>query len=306
MSECVWIWGKSRGALDFFYRMQARCGGEVFYAETWKECLLAMDESGCCGKLYGLPDETQCAQLPRFFRVLSKRSRYQVGIACPEARYWHLPESCFRQVEGVDFACFSFGQMPLAQRILKRVFDILASVLGFLLSSPLFLLCAVLVKTGSKGPVFYSQERIGKNGEPFRIYKFRSMRVNAEDSVPRLSHAGDGRITPWGNIMRKFRLDELPQLYNALKGDMSVVGYRPERDYFIGKIEKQAPYYALLFAIKPGISSLGITTFGYAEDVRQMVVRLSCDIDYLQRLSLREDVRILGRTVRVVLYGIGK
>ena len=305
MSECVWIWGKARGALDFFYRVRAR-GGEAFYAETWKECLSAMDESGRYGPVYGLPDETQCAQLPRFFRVLSKRSCYQVGIACPEARYWPLPEACFRQVEGVDFACFSFRQMPLAQRVLKRVFDIVASVSGFLLCSPLFLLCTVLVKAGSKGPVFYSQERIGKNGEPFRIYKFRSMRVDAEDSVPRLSHADDDRITRWGSLMRRFRLDELPQLYNALKGDMSVVGYRPERDYFIGKIEKQAPYYSLLFAIRPGISSLGITTCGYAEDVRQMVVRLGCDIDYLQRLSLREDGRILGRTVRVVLYGIGK
>lgn len=305
MNERIWIWGKSQAALDFFYRMQAR-GKEVFYAETWKDCLGAMNENGGNGMVYGLPDEAQCAQLPRFFKVLSSRSQYKVGISCAQARFWNLPGYCFEQVEGIEFACFSFRQLPLAQRIVKRAFDMVACVLGMLLCSPLFLLCAVLVKVSSKGPVFYSQERIGKAGRAFRIYKFRSMRVGAEDSVPQLSFAGDSRITPWGNIMRKFRLDELPQLYNALRGDMSVVGYRPERDYFIGKIEEQAPYYPLLFAIKPGISSLGITTFGYAEDVRQMVVRLACDMDYLQRLSLREDIRILGRTVRVVFYGVGK
>lgn len=304
MNEAVWIWGKAHAALDFFCRMQLKCGDSVFYAETWAECLRDMNDRK--GVMYAFPDEGQCSQLPRFFRTLSSLAHYELRICCPEARYWHLPESSFSQEEGFDFACFSFRQMPFGQRLLKRAFDITASGMGMVMLSPLFLLCAVLVKAGSKGPVFYAQERIGKGGRPFKIYKFRSMRVDAEDSVPRLSHAGDERITRWGGLMRRYRLDELPQLFNALKGDMSVVGYRPERDYFIGKIERQAPYYPLLFAIRPGISSLGITTFGYAEDVAQMVVRLSCDIEYLQRLSLREDGRILWRTCRVVLHGIGK
>lgn len=305
MNESVWIWGKARGALDFFYRMRARCGVQVFYAETWVECLREKGANSQ-GMIYALPDEEQSVQLPRFFRQLSSLPRYEVAVACPGIRSWNLPEGSFRQVEGIGFACFSFRQMPATQRFLKRTFDMLACGTGILALLPLFLLCAVLVKVGSKGPVFYSQERIGKKGKPFRIHKFRSMRVDAEDSVPRLSHSGDTRITHWGNIMRRYRLDELPQLYNALKGDMSLVGYRPERDYFIGQIERQAPYYPLLFAVKPGISSLGITTCGYAEDVRQMIVRLAYDMEYLQRLSLREDRRILMRTCRVVLYGIGK
>lgn len=306
MNTCVCIWGKSQAALDFFYRMQVGNQGLVFYAENWPESLSILEQQGGKGEVYALPDEAQCCELPRFFRKLSERSCYELKIQCADSSRWRLPESRMKTVEGVRFVCFSFRKMPLWQACIKRLFDILCSVLGLVLLSPLFLLCAILVKTGSKGPVFYWQERTGKNEKPFRIYKFRSMRTDAEQNVPRLSHKGDVRITAWGNVMRRYRLDELPQLYNTLKGDMSLVGYRPERDYFIARIEQQAPYYPLLFGVRPGISSAGITTFGYAEDVEQMVERLSCDMDYLQRLSLREDLRILGRTVRVVLYGIGK
>lgn len=306
METCVCIWGKSGSALDFFHCMQVNNPGKTFYTENWAESLSIIDEQKGKCVLYALPDEVQCLELPRFFRKLSERSTYELKINYADSLKWRLPQGRTETVGNLRFVCFSFRKMPLWQACIKRFFDILCSVLGLVLLSPVFLLCAILVKSGSKGPVFYWQERIGKNEKPFRIYKFRSMRTDAEQNVPRLSHKGDMRITAWGNIMRKYRLDELPQLYNTLKGDMSLVGYRPERDYFIDKIERQAPYYALLFGVRPGISSAGITTFGYAEDVEQMVERLSCDMDYLQRLSLREDVRILGRTVRVVLYGIGK
>lgn len=307
MSRYVWIWGRAQAALDFFYHLQGQGGYDVFFAERWSDCVARMAQDGFEGRMYAFPDDNQCKQLSRFFNALSELPHYDLFISTPEMYRWQLPKRYRDKVADITFTRFRFKQMPLWQRILKRSFDVSASVFGLLLFSPLFLLCALLVKAGSKGPVFYSQERIGKNRLPFQIYKFRSMYVDAEDSQPQLSHAGDNRTTRWGAIMRRFHLDELPQFYNTLKGDMTMVScYRPEREYFIGEIEKTAPYYALLAGVKPGITSRSVTVCSYTENVSQMVVRLSFEIDYLQNLSIGEDLRILGKTVRVVFFGVGK
>lgn len=192
------------------------------------------------------------------------------------------------------------------QQYLKRATDIFLSIIAIFLLSPLYLFLIIGVKTTSKGPIFYTQERIGLLGKPFRIIKFRSMIVNAEQGTPMLSSKQDSRITNFGKFMRKSRLDEIPQFFNVLKGDMSLVGPRPERQYYIDQIIKVAPYYKLLLTIKPGMTSWGQVKFGYAENIDEMVERLKWDILYLDNMSLQMDFKILIYTVLIVLKGSGK
>lgn len=171
--------------------------------------------------------------------------------------------------------------------------------------SPLFAYLAWRVKRDSTGPVFFGQERIGFMGKPFVIYKFRTMYTNAEEDGPLLSSVNDSRITPYGRLMRRYRLDELPQLWNVLKGEMSLVGPRPERKYYIDRIVEKAPIYNLLHTVRPGITSLGMVKFGYASDVDQMIKRLEYDILYCEKMSLVLDVTILIYTVKTVYTGKG-
>ena len=188
----------------------------------------------------------------------------------------------------------------------KRISDIILSFLALVLLSPVFLLTAIIVKCTSPGPIFYAQERIGYMGKPFKMHKFRSMYVDAESAGPALSSDDDPRITPFGRIMRKYRLDEIPQFYNVLKGTMSLVGPRPERQYFIDKIVERAPEYLLLQKAKPGITSWGQVKYGYAENVDEMVERLRYDLLYLENMSLTTDIKILLYTILIILQGRGK
>lgn len=192
------------------------------------------------------------------------------------------------------------------QYSLKRLADIVLSFLALVLLSPLFLVTAIIVKCTSPGPVFYAQERIGYRGKPFKMHKFRSMYVDAEQAGPALSKDDDPRITPFGRIMRKYRLDEIPQFYNVLKGTMSIVGPRPERQFFIDKIVERTPEYLLLQKVKPGITSWGQVKYGYAENVDEMIERLRYDLLYLENMSIATDIKILLYTVIIIIQGRGK
>ncbi|UFH54905.1 sugar transferase [Spirosoma sp. KNUC1025] len=191
--------------------------------------------------------------------------------------------------------------------VLKRSFDVLFSVTALGVGMPIFLLLATITRLTSRGPTFYAQERIGRGGRPFKIYKFRSMYVDAEKSGPVLSGGLlDSRITPWGRFMRQTRLDEIPQFYNVLIGDMSVVGPRPERQYFIDQIVQIAPEYRSLLEVKPGITSIGQIKYGYAASVEEMVQRLRYDLIYPKRRSFIFDMWIIAQTLRVMAQGRGK
>ena len=196
--------------------------------------------------------------------------------------------------------------LPVWQLVLKRVLDVGGSLLFLLLAWWVYALTAIMVRLSSPGPVFYRQERIGRSGRPFYIIKFRSMIVDAEKLGPALSSDHDPRITNWGRFMRRVRLDELPQFWNVLRGDMSLVGPRPERQFFFDKIMQLAPHYRHLHRVRPGLTSLGQVKYGYAETVPQMVERLKFDILYIENMSLAMDFRVLLYTLKIIVEGRGK
>lgn len=210
-------------------------------------------------------------------------------------------------VVGEPLVCISSPNIPDSTANLKRAVDIVGSLFAMALLWPLMLILALCVKSDSKGPVFFRQERLGYGGKPFEIIKFRSMRHDAEAvGGPQVATDDDPRITRFGRFLRKYRLDELPQFWNVLKGDMSLVGPRPERRYFAEQIAARVSQYPFVYQVRPGITSWGMVRYGYASNVEQMVERLRYDLIYIENISILTDIKILLHTVRTVVGGHGK
>ncbi|MES2848044.1 MAG: sugar transferase [Bacteroidota bacterium] len=209
-------------------------------------------------------------------------------------------------VMGMPLIDVHSGLLPSWQKNLKRFVDLFISILAVVLLSPLLIYAAIRTALSSKGSVLFSQERIGYKGKPFTIYKFRSMAQDAEKNGPMLSSLDDERITKWGRVMRKWRLDELPQLWNIIKGEMSLVGPRPERKFYVDQIVEQHSEYKYLFKVKPGLTSWGMVKFGYASSVEEMLQRMPFDLMYVENVSLLLDLRIMILTLATILKGKGK
>ena len=190
------------------------------------------------------------------------------------------------------------------QKIAKRIFDIVISAITLVVFSPLFLYCYIMVRKEDGGTAIFSQERIGLHGKPFFIYKFRSMKMNAEEDEPLLfSQENDERLTRIGKTLREHHLDELPQLWNVLKGDMSFIGPRPERKFYIDQIMEHNPDYVKLYQIRPGVTSYATLYNGYTDTMEKMLRRLDLDLYYLDHNSLLFDMKILWMTFTSIVFG---
>jgi len=196
--------------------------------------------------------------------------------------------------------------MPIWQLAIKRALDISLSILAMILLIPVYIILAIAVKLSSPGPIFFLQERIGVYGKPFNIIKFRTMYINSEQQGPQLSSSDDKRITKVGKFMRKLRLDEFPQFFNVLKGEMSLVGPRPERQFFIDQIVAIEPQFLQLTKVRPGITSWGQVKYGYAENVEQMLQRMKFDLLYMKNRTLALDFKIMLYTLLIIIKAKGK
>lgn len=209
-------------------------------------------------------------------------------------------------VYGTPLIDISSSNITECETNLKRTSDILFSIIALIVLLPFLAIIAAIIKIGSKGPVIFKQQRIGLHGKPFTIYKFRTMVVDAEaDGQPKLTSLDDNRITSIGRILRKYRIDELPQFWNVLRGDMALVGPRPERQYFIDRIVKRAPQYTLLQQVRPGLTSFGMVKYGYASSVESMVERMRYDLIYIENISFATDLKIMIYTIWTVVTGKG-
>lgn len=194
--------------------------------------------------------------------------------------------------------------MNLFERVLKRSFDFVASLTALIILSPIYIIICIALLLQRDGKVLFMQERIGYKGRPFNIYKFRTMRSDSEsDGTPRLAAVGDDRLTKVGRFLREHHLDELPQLLNVLKGDMSFVGPRPERRYFIEKIRCENPNYDYVYLMRPGLTSMATLHNGYTDTMEKMLIRLQMDLEYLRKRSLWLDTKLIFKTFLYIVNG---
>ncbi|MCS6989149.1 MAG: sugar transferase [Chloroherpetonaceae bacterium] len=210
------------------------------------------------------------------------------------------------QIYGMPLVSLDPKLLSPIEANLKRIFDVVVSLVVLIGGLPLWLVIAFLVWLDTKAFPIYAQTRVGLHGKHFTLYKFRSMRADAESMGPKLTQKEDDRVTPLGKILRKYRIDEFPQFFNVLIGDMSIVGPRPERPYFIEQIIKQAPHYTRLHRVRPGITSWGQVKYGYAANVDEMVDRLKYDLFYIENMSFGMDMKIILATIYVVITGRGQ
>lgn len=246
------------------------------------------------------------AEEKELFKIINLLYKFQVDIQFTPRLFEILIGSAkIHRLEISPLVSITQSSMPDWGASLKRFFDIVFSFLFLVLLSPFIAYFSFRIKKDSKGPVFYKQERIGRYGKPFKIIKFRTMYLDSENGSPKLSSPNDDRITPIGRVLRKYRIDEIPQFWNIFKGDMSLVGPRPERRFYINKIMEEAPYYCLLYKIRPGLTSWGPIKIGYSDTVEKMIERLNYDIIYIENMSLMTDLKILMYTIEIIFKGKG-
>lgn len=249
---------------------------------------------------------SESAGLQPTLKLMSKLYPLNCSIfVSPDIYSLITSRSRFTNVAGEPLINVTDANISPTTANVKRTFDVVASAMALLLLSPLLAVLAILVKIDSPGPVFYRQQRVGYHKRLFDIYKFRSMVVDAEAHGPALSSDHDPRVTRVGAVMRKYRLDELPQFWNVLKGDMSLVGPRPERPYYVEKIVQREPYYSMVHQVRPGLTSWGVVKFGYASSVDQMLERVPYDLLYIENVSIGIDLKIMFHTVNTIITGQG-
>ena len=275
----------------------------VKVVDTYENLLTIIDETRASEIIIALEKENHDLLVD----IISKVENRGIGLKIVPDLYEILSgQARTSQLYGIPLIDIMPELMPEWEKRLKRISDVIISLIILLITLPLNILFAVAIKMDSKGPVLFRQERIGMDGREFKIYKFRSMYKDAEKHTgPVWSTKDDPRVTRVGRIIRKLRIDEIPQFFNVLKGEMSLVGPRPERPYFVEMLAQQLPYYKRRLKVRPGITGWAQVKHKYDESIEDVKVKLRYDLFYIENMSLRMDLKILARTVLVVLFGKG-